>query len=141
MRQGLEVSDTGTKRWYQDDKLHREDGPAFEHVDGSKEWYRNGELHREDGPAIEYSDSSKMWQLDFNHPLADGLTITLAGGTKRWYQNGKQHREGGPAVEYVNGYKEWWFEGEKCSEEDPRVNYIKYNKLRQVLKPVAFEKL
>jgi len=42
-------------------KLHREDGPAVEYVDGSKEWWFNGKLHREDGPAVEYVDGSKEW--------------------------------------------------------------------------------
>jgi len=31
--------------------LHREDGPAVEWYNGSKEWYKNAKLHREDGPA------------------------------------------------------------------------------------------
>ena len=42
--------------WYQNGKLHREDGPAkiVYRTDGSVEielWYQNGKLHREDGPA------------------------------------------------------------------------------------------
>lgn len=43
----------GATEWYENGKLHREDGPAFMHPDGQCEWYRHGELHREDGPAIE----------------------------------------------------------------------------------------
>ena len=31
-------------RWYKDDKLHREDGPAFEFASGNKMWHFNGEL-------------------------------------------------------------------------------------------------
>ena len=31
---------------------------------GTKEWYLNGKLHREDGPAIEWSDGSKSWYLN-----------------------------------------------------------------------------
>ena len=51
----------GTKYWYRNDQLHREDGPAIEYADGTKYWYRNGQLHREDGPAIEYADGTKWW--------------------------------------------------------------------------------
>jgi hypothetical protein len=29
--------------------------------DGSKEWYLNNKLHREDGPAVEYTDGTKLW--------------------------------------------------------------------------------
>ena len=58
----VEVSD-GTKFWYLNDKLHREDGPAIEYADGSKEWYLNDDLHREDGPAVEYADG-KEWYLN-----------------------------------------------------------------------------
>ena len=32
------------KYWNQNGKLHREDGPAVEWVDGSKEWYINGKF-------------------------------------------------------------------------------------------------
>jgi hypothetical protein len=54
-------------RWYLNDKLHREDGPAFEYANGTKWWYLNGEHHREDGPAIEYHpDGSKYWYLNGN---------------------------------------------------------------------------
>ena len=36
------TDESGTKRWYLNDKLHREDGPAIEHVDGYKSWHLNG---------------------------------------------------------------------------------------------------
>lgn len=32
--------------------LHRENAPAVEYPDGTKEWWRNGMLHRDDGPAV-----------------------------------------------------------------------------------------
>ncbi len=54
----------GYKRWYLNDKLHREDGPAVEWVDGTKSWYLNGKLHREDGPAVEWADGDKEWYLN-----------------------------------------------------------------------------
>ncbi len=47
--------------YYEDNELHREDGPAVEYTTGSKAWYTNGEYHREDGPAVEYSSGSKSW--------------------------------------------------------------------------------
>ena len=77
----------GSKYWYLNDKLHREDGPAVEHSDGTKSWYLNGKRHREDGPAIECSN-----------------------GTKYWLLNGKYHREDGPAVEYSDGRVEYWID-------------------------------
>jgi len=84
------IDEYGTKRWYLNDKLHREDGPAVEFTSGSKCWYLNGEIHREDGPAIEWAD-----------------------GYKSWYLNGKYHREDGPALEWANGAKAWWVDGKK----------------------------
>ena len=33
-------------------------------TDGSKHWFLNGKLHREDGPAIECTDGSKCWYLN-----------------------------------------------------------------------------
>ena len=75
-------------------KLHREDGPAFEHHNGTKHWHLNGNLHREDGPAVENPN-----------------------GTKHWYLNGKYHREDGPAIEYSSGVKYWYLHGENLSEK------------------------
>jgi len=72
------INSKGSKMWYLNGELHREDGPAVEHANGSKMWYLNDELHREGGPAVE----------DFD-------------GFKAWYQEGKRHREGGPAVKVV----------------------------------------
>ena len=54
----------GTKSWFLNDKLHREDGPAVEHSDGNKEWWLDGKRHREDGPAIEHANGYKAWWLD-----------------------------------------------------------------------------
>ena len=60
----VKIDDGGTKWWYRDGKLHREDGPAVECADGYKSWYRNGKLHREDGPAIEKANGTKQWYLN-----------------------------------------------------------------------------
>ena len=84
----------GTKRWYLNGKLHREDGPSIEWADGDKEWWLNDKLHREDGPAIECPNGDKLWSL-----------------------NGKRHREDGPAVEYASGHKEWYLNDKKVHPE------------------------
>lgn len=82
----------GSKRWYLDGRLHREDGPAIEHMNGGTEWLLNGIWHRVGGPAIEGAD-----------------------GSAHWWVNGKQHREDGPAVEYVDGSNEWWVNGRRST--------------------------
>lgn len=70
----------GTKKWYLNDTLHREDGPAIEFNDGTKKWFLNGELHREDGPAIEWGGGIMSWFLKGKHQR---------DGSKHWYLNGK----------------------------------------------------
>jgi len=52
------------KRWYLDELLHREDGPAIEYTNGDKYWWLNGKLHRENGPAVEWSNGDKYWFLN-----------------------------------------------------------------------------
>lgn len=61
MKNGLIIDEINTKRWYKDGKLHREDGPAVEYVDGERRWLKNGYLHREDGPAVECCNTIKYW--------------------------------------------------------------------------------
>ena len=34
MKNGLEIDEYGTKYWYKDGKLHRDDGPAIEYING-----------------------------------------------------------------------------------------------------------
>ena len=76
----------GTKQWYRNGLLHRDDGPAIEWA-GNKQWWRNGQMHRDDGPAVDY---------DYY---------------KAWYHNGLLHRDDGPAVERSNGNHEYWRNG------------------------------
>ena len=38
----VKVYSNGTKYWYLNDRLHREDGPAVERANGYKYWYLNG---------------------------------------------------------------------------------------------------
>ena len=95
MKNGLVIQEDGTKEWYKDDKLHREDGPAIEFPNGDKFWYINGKQHREDGPAI----------------------IHTYGRKEYWY-NGKLHREDGPAVIEPDGTEEYWLNGIQYSKEE-----------------------
>ena len=64
MKDGLNIDNGGTKRWYLNDEFHRTDGPAIEYRNGTKCWCLNGKRHRTDGPAIEYSDGTKHWYLN-----------------------------------------------------------------------------
>ena len=90
MNYDIEINKFGTKRYYLNNKLHREDGPAVECADETKFWFLNGLLHREDEPAIEY-----------------------ANGDKIWCKNGQRHRDDGPAIEFTSGAKEWYLY-DKC---------------------------
>ncbi len=115
-------------------KLHREDGPAIESLNGDKEWWINGEFHRDDDlPAVEFADGDKEWYLHgkkhrLNGPAVihhngeeywvdgelhrtDGPAIVITHGDKEWWVNGKRHRTDGPAIEFVEGAKAWYLDG------------------------------
>ena len=99
----LTIDELGNKYWYNDqNQLHREDGPAYESIDGIKSWWINDRNHRENGPSIIFSDGSEEWRI-----------------------NGRMHRIDGPAVNYSNGYKEWYYYGQyincKSQEEFERI--------------------
>ena len=93
-RPKCKIDKYGSKEWYLNGKLHREDGPAIEWADGTKEWYLNGDRHREDGPAFKGSD-----------------------GYKEWWRNGSLHREDGPASKWKGGCKEWYLNDEQVHPE------------------------
>ena len=61
IRDGLHTDYDGTRYWYRNDLLHRENGPAVEWADGSTEWWLHGALHRTGAPAIERADGSREW--------------------------------------------------------------------------------
>lgn len=128
--------------WYQNGKLHRENGPAHtEYIVPNdslatkccltlEEWYQNGELHREDGPArTEYTP--KYYYYEESNLILE-----------EWYKNGKRHREDGPAyIEYyrdgVISEKKWYIEGKlvrfydyfdsRNLDEDDNIYYISYS--------------
>ena len=85
MKHDFIINKYGTKIYYVNGLLHREDGPAIEYTSGTKVWHINGKLHRDNSPAIEW-----------------------ANGNKEWFKNPKRHREDGPAIEHDNGSKKWW---------------------------------
>ena len=59
----------GTKYWYQNDKLHRSDGPAIEYPDGTKMWYINGK---------EYSFTEYCIELNLSKEQICELVLTYA---------------------------------------------------------------
>jgi hypothetical protein len=122
----------GTKEWYLNDKLHREDGPAVEWADGDKCWYLKGKLHREDGPAREYANGDKRWYLNGKRHREDGPAVEYADGDKRWYLNGKRHREDGPAVEHPDGSKSWYLNDTYMTEEDFRAKQKQESTLKEI---------
>ena len=117
----------GTEEWYQDGKQHRLDGPAVVKLDGSNEWYQNGLLHRLDGPALEKEDNPRwswkeQWLRDGKYHRDDGPAIETSYGDNKWFQDGKLHREDGPAVIKAEGsHKEWYINGELHREDGPAI--------------------
>ena len=62
----IQIDKYGTKRYYVNNSLHREDGPAVEWFNGSKEWYKDGKHHREDGPAEVFNVNFTRWWFNDN---------------------------------------------------------------------------
>ena len=64
MKNGLIIDENGTQRYYMNNMLHREGGPAIVCANGNEWWYRNNKEHRIDGPAIVWADGDEYWLLD-----------------------------------------------------------------------------
>lgn len=56
--------------YFENDLLHREDGPAIEFNKGLKYWLNNGKIHRDDGPAILNVKTSKYNEYWLNNERA-----------------------------------------------------------------------
>jgi hypothetical protein len=97
--------------WFRHGKLHRENGPASEKINGETSWYLNGERHREGGPAYLHPSGETWWCLNGRYHREDGPAYVHPSGETWWYLNGERHRENGPAVEHSDGTQEWWVKG------------------------------
>tara|TARA_R110000764_G_scaffold213553_1_gene299924 strand:- start:246 stop:557 length:312 start_codon:yes stop_codon:yes gene_type:complete len=81
----VRVYNSGTKKWFLNDVLHREDGPAIERANGDKVWHLNGKCHRIDGPAVERYYGTNHWFLndsyyteeEFNKEMAPAQEMTV----------------------------------------------------------------
>ena len=88
------------RKYFQDSKLHREDGPAVEIFSDktgaifTERWYREGKLHRKNGPAVISYDESEV--------------VPPIVKLEEWYRDGVRHRDKGPA------YTEYLVKTKKC---------------------------
>ena len=63
-KNGLHINGFGTKCWYKNGLLHRDDGPAVIYPDGRQEWWKEGSGHRDDGPAVICTSGTHYWYKD-----------------------------------------------------------------------------
>lgn len=113
----------GIEKWYSNNRLHRNDGPAILDKDGNKVWMSHGRRHRVDGPAVELSNGTRAWFSRGRLHRKDGPAIERHDGRLEWYQRGERHREDGPAIELA-GDKfeyEWWQNGKRHRIGGPAV--------------------
>lgn len=63
-----------TIRYFQNGKLHRDNGPAIEFINrGNKAWFQNGKLHRLDGPAVESWNGIRTWHIEGKQYLEENF--------------------------------------------------------------------
>ena len=113
----VRVYSDGAKLWFQNEQLHRVDGPAMEWNNGNYKWYQEGKLHRVGGPAV-VTDRYEGWYQNNELHRDDGPAVDDKTYGKSWYQNGLLHREDGPAVERINGQNQYWIHGKLLTKEE-----------------------
>jgi hypothetical protein len=119
----------GSKIWYKNGKIHRDDGPAIIAVDGSQFWSKDGKRHREDGPAVvriggaeEYWLNGKQYtQEEFEKKLDKADMLVSEGVVSYLNSNGELHNLNGPARIYPNGVREWYKNGFLHRTDGPAV--------------------
>jgi len=127
MQPEMTTDDIGTKRWYLNNQLHREDGPAVIWLDNGTAWYLHGQLHRVDGPAVSGPDDGyEAWYIGGLLHRVERPAVIQADGSERWYLHSKLHREDGPAVIWPSGIVGWYLNGKELTEDE--VWAIKFKK-------------
>lgn len=63
---GAEIwrNEAGDILWRLNGKLHRDDGPAVETLNGRKEWWKHGKRHRLEAAAVMQGTFSSQWWID-----------------------------------------------------------------------------
>jgi len=91
MKNGPIKSENGVIRYYKDDVLHKEDGPAIIYPNEYEEWVIDGKTSRKDGPAIIYADGYKEWVVDGVTHRVDGPAVVRSDGTEAYYLYGTMY--------------------------------------------------
>ncbi len=119
MKNGWITAKNGDRKHYLNDRLHNDNGPAFEGTNGIKLYYKNGKLHREDGPAYitehykyYYLNGQILSKYDFDSRIAQRKKLEekknsikesppeikpitnpiIVDGTKYWYLEPAENR-------------------------------------------------
>ena len=71
----VQVCASGSKLWYLNDKLHREDGPASEWADGCKSWYLNGEWLTEEEHKAKTNPTVEMTMEEICKSLGKNVKV------------------------------------------------------------------
>ncbi len=82
------------ERWYYENNLHRESGPAMRSYDNDgnldeERWFKDGKMHREGAPAI--------IAFDYDVLFSEKYVVR-----ESYYKEGKVHRTDGHAIIYYN---------------------------------------
>lgn len=114
----------GVEYW-QNNKLHRLDGPARK-FKGGEEWFKEGKLHRIGGPALILNEGNlvAMWWYEGVIHCETGPAIIYRDGKQMWFIHNKKHRIDGPAVIYPNGDYEYYVNGFLHRYEDYAVKRL-----------------
>jgi len=109
---------SGTRWYYCDRQLHREDGPAVVWNDGSVQYHVESKLHRLDGPAVVKADGTVSYWVNGKLHRLDGPAVVKADGTVSYWVNDKRHRIDGPAVVKADGTVEYYVGGKQLTEAE-----------------------
>ena len=94
------------------DKETGEVNPAVIASYGTKSWYKNGNLHRDDDkPALMTSIMNAWYREGKLHRIGKPAQINTYTGEERYYQDGLLHNESGPAIIMGNGDRHWYCKG------------------------------
>lgn len=139
------------------DKLHREDGPAFiEFSDDenpiSEQWYIRGRKGRKDGPAetryyLNGKPKLQKWFINGSFGRKDGgptvVEYDQSGKikTEQWLDSyGLSNRKDGPAFVSADGTKIWYYKGNRHRFDGPAVESPEGNQYYWQGNPVSKEK-
>jgi hypothetical protein len=91
--------------------------PAIIMANGTKFWYKDGEMHRDNDEPSFIDGTTKMWHKDGILYRDNDLPAFISSAWTLWYKNGVIHRDNNKPAAINSKEKRWYINGKELNKK------------------------